>query len=83
MDEPKKKIEELENEIINLRKELDLKEINDKNMVSKSELDKVEKNKYLLQSELSIEKEKNMKLLEEINKLKQSLQASILGKDNK
>ena len=59
IEELKKKNKELENEVLILRKDLDLKEFNDKNMINKSELDKVQKEKSLLQSELNIEKEKN------------------------
>ena len=82
-DDLKKKNEELENEIMNLRKQLDLKEISDKSMVSRSELEKVEKEKNFLQSELSIEKQKNIKASEQINQLEESLRVSTFQDNDK
>ena len=82
-DDLKKKNEELENEIMNLRKQLDLKEISDKSMVSRSELEKVEKEKNFLQSELSIEKQKNIKASEKINQLEESLRVSTFQDNDK
>ena len=82
IEELKKKNKELENEVLILRKDLDLKEFNDKNMINKSELDKVQKEKSLLQSELNIEKEKNLRASEEISKLKESLQTSVINKES-
>ena len=72
VEELQKKNEELENEIMKLRKDLELKEM-DKSMVSKSELDKIENEKNILQSELKEEKEKNLKASQEILKLKESI----------
>ena len=80
-DEFKKKIEELENENMDLRKQLDLREMSDKSKVSKSELEKVQKENYLLQSELSTEKQKNIKASEKISQLEESLKISTF-KDN-
>ena len=59
-----------------LRKELDLKEIN-KSTVSKDQLEEIKKEKYLLQSELDKEKEKNLKASEKIIQLKEKLEESI------
>lgn len=72
----KKKNEDLENELMNLRKELELKEIDDKNVVSKDELEKVQNENFLLQSELEEEKEKNSKASQEIINLKKSIRLS-------
>jgi hypothetical protein len=71
-----KKDDELENQIMILRKELDLKEIN-KSTVSKEQLEEIKKEKYLLQSELDKEKEKNLKASEKIIQLKEKLEESI------
>ena len=72
MEELKKRNEELENEVMKLRKEIDLKEM-DKSTVSKSELEKIQNEYNLLQSELKEEKKKNLKASQEIIKLKESI----------
>ena len=76
IDELKRKNEELENENMNLRKELELIEMNEK-----SELEKVQKDNYLLQSELENEKLKNLKASQEIIKLKENLETIPIEKE--
>ena len=62
-DELKKKIDELENENMDLRKQIELNET-DKSTVSKAEFERVQKENYILKTELTIEKEKNNKASE-------------------
>ena len=70
-----KKIEELEKENMNLKMKLELKEM-DKSMVSINELKKLQNENLILQSELYLEKEKNIKASEKINQLEESLKVS-------
>ena len=76
-NELEKENEMLKDEIMKLRKDLDLVKYNSENMVSKEEYDKIISQNSSLKKELTEEKDKNSKNMEEINNLKKGIISSL------
>ena len=81
-NELKKRNEELESEVLELRKELELKEMNTNCNISENELEKLKNDNFILNSQLNEEKEKNAKANQEILQLKESMTFTTITKEN-
>ena len=78
----KKRNDELECEVMELKKELELKEMAGKHNINADELEKIKNDNIILISQLNEEKEKNERASQEILQLKESMKFTTITKEN-